>query len=123
MWAVERESGLRVREREERRVFFSSVNLALVPACPPSPLSPPTVAAVQGHVEVLDSLVARGANLEAFDENGRTPESIAENKGHHAFLKAIKAYQAVSGFETETDRLKASGARELEAEKRMYDEL
>ena len=80
-------------------------------------------AAVRGYVDVLDVLMARGATLESFDEMDRTPEDIAESKGFSQFVVAIKGYQKISGFITEEHRMKQHGKEELEAEKRMYDEL
>ena len=86
-------------------------------------LTPLHFAAIQGSTELLELLVAAGAQLEVEDEMGRTALDAAEEKGHTAFAKALRAYQTLTGVETITEQIKKKGEQHLAEEKRMYDEL
>eukprot|EP00308_Calcidiscus_leptoporus_P013153 CAMPEP_0119376088 /NCGR_PEP_ID=MMETSP1334-20130426/38783_1 /TAXON_ID=127549 /ORGANISM="Calcidiscus leptoporus, Strain RCC1130" /LENGTH=213 /DNA_ID=CAMNT_0007394565 /DNA_START=78 /DNA_END=719 /DNA_ORIENTATION=- len=75
------------------------------------------LAAVNGHVDILNLLVTHGANPAPVDEFERTPESIAEGKGHKEFMTALDAVLAFSGFEQH------EYSEEYLEEQRMMDEL
>ncbi len=53
-----------------------------------------TLAANKGHTEVVKTLLAHKANIEAKDNNGNTALTLAANKGHTEVVKTLLAHKA-----------------------------
>jgi ankyrin repeat protein len=53
--------------------------------------TPLIVTAFEGHKEVVEQLVAKGADMNAQDNEGNTALSLASQRGHTAVVELLKA--------------------------------
>ena len=57
-------------------------------------MTPLHIAARQGHIAIVEVLLAAGANPRAKAERGRTASGIARSKGHHAIAQRLQRAEA-----------------------------
>lgn len=80
-------------------------------------ITPMHLAAVKGYTDVLNVLLIKGANPSPVDNFERTPDSIAENKGHKDFARAVQAHLKFNAIEDH------AYSEEYLEEVKMMDEL
>lgn len=57
------------------------------------------VAAMNGHAAIVDLLLANGAEMDAFDNYGRTPLQLAQENGHEAVTALLRSKGAVADLD------------------------
>ncbi len=80
-----------------RNAGFAVAALLAFNAFAADPSTDLLAAAVRGHIEQVQSLLATGANLEAQDKNGRTPLMLAAQHGHSEIVRMLLAKGANAG--------------------------
>ena len=67
-------------------------------------------ASVNGHIDVVESLLAKGADINAKDRHGETALMLASYKGHRDVADLLEAHGAQ--VEEKDERIKSSETRE-----------
>ena len=66
-------------------------------------MTPLSVAAAFGHKEIVELLIANGADLEAKDQWGVTPLTNATNNGHTEIVDLLRKHGGKTGEELKTE--------------------
>ena len=71
-------------------------------------MTPLSVAAAFGHKEIVELLIANGADLEAKDQWGVTPLTNATNNGHTEIVDLLRKHGGKTGEELKADGSEAN---------------
>ena len=66
-------------------------------------MTPLSVAAAFGHKEIVELLIANGADLEAKDQWGVTPLTNATNNGHTEIVDLLRKHGGKTGEELKAE--------------------
>merc|ERR1712228_134476 len=102
---------------EQAQWLIKECNESPDAADPQYGVTPMHLAATFGHVAVMEALLSNHANPNPEDSFERTPLSIAEEKGHKKFTRALESHLAIKGF------AEHAYSEEYLEEVRMMDEL
>eukprot|EP00897_Mesotaenium_endlicherianum_P002240 jgi/Mesen1/2043/ME000149S01038 len=123
LWSSLDEAALKADNKQLRRMLSNRVDVNK-PAATPSKLrrSALHAAAMVGHLDKVETLIDRGASLNARDDNGETPLHYAARAGHALIVHALLMRRADHTLRDRRGRLAVHAAVGAAAQERLLQQ-